>query len=231
MGPLSGAQDAWVELSVAARPCPGFAVSGDLHAIAECSRGMLLAVIDGLGHGPPAAEAARRARDLLVQAPGDPLELLVARCHEQLRFLRGAVLSAAFVSRSEPSLAWLGVGNVEAILLRASPGSRPAQRSMPLTPGLVGGSLPSLEARVLDLEPGDTLVLATDGVRSTFPESLAPAAPPAVLARRILDGYARGTDDALVLVARYLGGSDDLRLRRGRSGLCPVAARLRARPA
>jgi hypothetical protein len=52
---------------------------------------------------------------------------------------------------------------------------------------------------------GDTLVFATDGVRREFTQRLALGDGPQQLADRILGQYAKGTDDALVLVARYVG--------------------------
>jgi len=40
--------------------------SGDLHLVARRSGGALLGVIDGLGHGPPAAEASEEAARILM---------------------------------------------------------------------------------------------------------------------------------------------------------------------
>jgi len=54
--------------------------------------------------------------------------------------------------------------------------------------------------------PGDTLIFATDGIRSDFlNELLSPRDSPRTLADRVLAGWGRQTDDSLVLVARYLG--------------------------
>ena len=55
------------------------------------------------------------------------------------------------------------------------------------------------------MAPGDTLILSTDGIRSGFAASVTSAEAPQVIADRVLAGYAKGTDDALVLVVRYLG--------------------------
>ena len=104
-------------------------------------------------------------------------------------------------------MAWLGVGNVEGLLRRASLRGRPAAETLVLRRGVVGGHLPSLEAWVLTVHPGDTLILATDGIRQGFAEDLLRAVPSQRAADRILARHARGTDDALVLVARYLGGT------------------------
>jgi hypothetical protein len=64
-----------------------------------------------------------------------------------------------------------------------------------------------LQAAVLPVSPGDTLVFATDGV--ALPTALEVVADerPQALADRILAKQRKGTDDALVLVARWVGAS------------------------
>jgi serine phosphatase RsbU (regulator of sigma subunit) len=60
---------------------------------------------------------------------------------------------------------------------------------------------------VVSVAPGDTLVMATDGIRSAFVAELAARASPEGIARAVFSRHARGTDDALVLVARYVGAA------------------------
>jgi phosphoserine phosphatase RsbX len=97
--------------------------SGDLHVVAPFPGGALVAVIDGLGHGPEAASARTAARVLEVQ-PGDPVRALVERCHEGLRKTRGAVMSPASFDAQTSSITLVGVGNVEGVLLRSGPAGR-----------------------------------------------------------------------------------------------------------
>jgi hypothetical protein len=52
---------------------------------------------------------------------------------------------------------------------------------------------------------GDMLLFATDGVRTDFTVPFLPTGSPQHLADRLLESNAKGTDDALVLVARYVG--------------------------
>ena len=51
---------------------------------------------------------------------------------------------------------------------------------------------------------GDTVILATDGIRDGFADGLAVAGTPQMMADAILAKHAKGNDDALVLVARYV---------------------------
>ena len=196
-----------VEWGVTAAALTGQAENGDAYVVEPFADGILVAVVDGLGHGREAAAAARLAVATLRRYPFEPLPVLFSRCHESLRQTRGVVLSAASFHARERTMAWLGVGNVEGLLQRASPRGGPAAETLLLRRGVVGSHLPPLGAAALAVHPGDTLILATDGVRRDFAQDLPSGVPPQRAADRILARHARGTDDALVLVARYLGGT------------------------
>lgn len=193
-----------LEIGWAGAALAGEAESGDAHVVAPFEGGALVAVLDGLGHGPEAAEASLEAVRVLSAHAGEPLVALVGRCHEALRRTRGAVLAAAsFLTAG--SMEWVGVGNVEGLLLRRAGAPRRAREALASRGGVVGYQLPPLRTATLPVAAGDTLVFATDGLRSAFVEALTPAASPRELADALLARYARGTDDALVLVARYVG--------------------------
>jgi len=96
------------------------------------------------------------------------------------------------------------VGNVEGVLLRRGLAREAEEESLLLRAGVVGAQLPALQAAVLPLSIGDTLILATDGISSDFTRKLPRNHPPQKAAESILAQYGKTTDDALVLVARYL---------------------------
>lgn len=191
--------------AVADQTYPGETSCGDRHVIATWDSGVLLAVADGLGHGEEAARAAAIAMATVAAQPQLPLDILFGRCHTALAGTRGAALTIATVSHTG-QLNWLGVGNVEGVLVRADV-DRPREHVM-LRGGIVGfGQLPGLYVSTVQLQPGDVLVLASDGVRGGFSEAIDPATPPDILAQRLHAEFARGTDDSLVLVARFRGGA------------------------
>jgi hypothetical protein len=177
--------------------------SGDVHVVTGFPGGALVALVDGLGHGFEAAEAAQRAAAVLQAFAGEPVIALVERCHEALRKTRGAVMSVASFHGRDSSMTWVAVGNVEGVLVRARKTER--RQSLALRGGVVGYQLPALRASTLSVSRGDTLVLATDGIRSAFPADLTADGDPQAIADSILARYGRGTDDALVVVARYVG--------------------------
>jgi serine phosphatase RsbU (regulator of sigma subunit) len=194
------------EWAVAARPIPGEHVSGDLHVAVSGER-LLVAVIDGLGHGPEAAHAAGRAAEVVESHPDERPETLMRRCHDELRSTRGAAITMASIDGGSGEMTWLGVGNVQAALLQPYAGGPRSREWVPLRGGVVGYLLPSLRPATVRLERDDVLVLATDGVRPVFGDWPRPSEPAYDTAARILAEQGRGTDDALVLVARYRGGS------------------------
>jgi serine phosphatase RsbU (regulator of sigma subunit) len=194
-----------LQCGVAARALAGQSSCGDVHVVRTARDGALVAALDGVGHGSAAAAAAEAAAAILRAHPEEPVISLLSRCHEALRTTRGVVMSLASFDASHGLLTWLGVGNVQALLLRR--GSKPAwsEESLLLRNGVVGARLPtSLRAEVLCVSPGDVLVFATDGVSSDFSRELVWSLPPQKAAESVLARHGKTTDDALVLVARYL---------------------------
>lgn len=196
-----------LDLGVAARPAPGQTMSGDLHLVTPCGDGALVAVVDGVGHGSEANDAARRAIGLLGKHAGEPLIWLVQHCHVMLRATRGVVMTAVLFNNHDSTVTMLGIGNVETTLLRANPAASPARETVLLRGGVVGYQLPSLQASVFPVYAGDLVVFATDGIRPGFADHLNLSDPLQPMAERMLEQNFRGTDDALVLAVRYLGPS------------------------
>jgi len=197
----------FLDWGFAAAPLSGETMSGDLHLVQPFADGggVLVGAVDGLGHGEEAAMAARRAVDTLQAFAHESVIALIRRCHEALHRTRGVVMSLASFNGQDDTMTWLGVGNVEGMLLRAEPGVGPAaaRETIILRGGVVGYELPQLRATVVPIAPGDTLIFTTDGIRAGFEVGLPPTDPPQRLADQILARHATGTDDALVLVARY----------------------------
>lgn len=131
-----------------------------------------LVVIDGLGHGPLAAQAAEAALAVVQAdaatpgADGSPWRLL-RRLDGALRSTRGAAVGLAHLQAGQ--LRHAGVGNTRGLRWRDGQALRLASRY-----GIVGdgdaGSGPTDEHRpeppesTLDLQPGDWLLLFTDGL-------------------------------------------------------------------
>ena len=193
-----------LECGEAGAPLAGESRSGDLAVFAPYEGGALVAVIDGLGHGEAAADAAEAAGAILSTRPDDPPDLLLKRCHDGLRSTRGAVATLAWFDIATGGLSWTGIGNVEGRLVRADRQRGDAADSPTLFGGVLGWSLPAVRVVRTQLAPGDCVVMATDGVAADFGSSLIPGVPATQQAERALASHSRGSDDALVVAVRYL---------------------------
>jgi phosphoserine phosphatase RsbX len=193
----------FLDWGVAAQALPGEATCGDRYVMQVFPSGALVAVIDGLGHGEAAATAAEIAVRILMGHAHESVITLLNRCHEKLRASRGVVMSMASFNALEGSLTWSGVGNVEGWLRRAGGSTNASDESLLLHGGIVGIQLPPLSASVIPVVSGDTLIFVTDGIRPDFADKQNLRDPPQEVADRILAQHRKGTDDALVLIARY----------------------------
>jgi phosphoserine phosphatase RsbX len=192
-----------LELGIAERALPGERRSGDRAVLAAYDGGALVAAIDGLGHGGEAADAADVAATLMAQRPDEEPVRLIQACHRALAHTRGAVMTLAWFDLVAASLSWTGVGNVEGRLVHAGAGLL-APTHGPLTKGgVVGYNLPSIRVTGTDLEHGDVMVLATDGIDSGFARDILEGGSAQDIADRILAAHGKPSDDALAVVLRY----------------------------
>lgn len=190
------------DLGVAGLAMEGYAESGDRHIVQHFPDRLLIAAIDGVGHGPEAAAAANAACRVAESNARENVISVVRRCHERLKGTRGVAMSLAEFDLTDGLLTWLGVGNVRGILLSAD-GVRGREEHLLQRPGIVGGSLPPLQATVLPIAPGDMLIFATDGIRENFEHGAIRHQNPQRAADQIIARHAKRNDDALILIARY----------------------------
>jgi negative regulator of sigma-B (phosphoserine phosphatase) len=196
-----------LDWGVASRSLPGETASGDGHIVRASGDTAMVGVLDALGHGDEAAATARIAMDTLTRYAGEPIESLIQRCHHALTGTRGAVISLASFDFVACEMTWLGVGDVEGYLVLADPSAVPAQSTLTTLGGIVGGRMPPTRPWVTPVSNGDTLVFATDGIRSGAATGFRAADSPQSIADQILARGFKGTDDGLVLVARVRGAN------------------------
>jgi len=177
-------------------PAMGERHCGDACDVADTGDSLTGLVVDGLGHGVPAAEAARSAVRSFRTAPDRPLGDILTSLHRSLRHTRGA---AAGVLRLHPDRAeYCGVGNIRGVLLA---GGEVLHR-MTGQPGIIGWNVPTPRTRTFPLPPGAAFVLHSDGVESRWshsPPAFLLRLPPPLLAASLAHGHRRSRDDATVL--------------------------------
>lgn len=197
-----------LEWAVAGQALAGEQVSGDAWIALETDGLALIGAIDGLGHGPAAAEAAERATKIVTQHAGEPLETLFELCHEAMEGTRGGAMTLARIDLGDGTLSWLGIGNVAAYVIRTGPTESVVAQAVMLRGGIIGYRLPSpLHAREIAMLPGDLLLIGTDGLSAGFEDAIDLSAPTGQLAADILEHCAKNTDDALIIAVRNRGPS------------------------
>jgi hypothetical protein len=191
-----------LDWGIARRSRPREATCGDVGVVSFFPGGALVAAVDGLGHGPEAAQAADTAAEVVRSLAREDLVALVERCHHALEQTRGVAMSVASYSASAKTMTWLGIGNVEGRLVTVS---SPGSRSLRLQSGVTGHELPALAPATVRIRRGDVLLFATDGIEPAFGDSLDASGSAQEIADRIFAEHWKASDDALVLVSRYLG--------------------------
>jgi negative regulator of sigma-B (phosphoserine phosphatase) len=190
-----------LDRGVAGAPHAGEERSGDLAVFVPTAAGALVGLIDGLGHGPEAADAAERCADVVRQHAEAEAQDLLQACHEALVQTRGVVMTVAWFDLEQARLSWAGVGNVDARLVRQGPGLR--EDVALVFGGVLGYRMPNVRTASMPLERGDLLVMITDGIDSAISPGLAGGGAAQTMADRIFAMHGRGSDDALVVVVRY----------------------------
>lgn len=185
-------------IAIAERPFPGEQVSGDACCITWYDQCCRIAVIDGLGHGPAAAQAAQAAvRRLNEQPTLNPAAALEA-CHAALVGTRGAAISIVRLDLANRQLTFAGIGNVDG---RSGAGAS----TMRLSPyrGIVGSTRHQIRSFDYPLAADWWLLLHTDGVSNRLELPHLTGADAAMLqshADHLLARWSRSTDDATVLL-------------------------------
>src|SRR3954470_1335495 len=175
--------------------------SGDLAVFVPTSCGALTGVIDGLGHGPEAAEAAELCAGVVRAHAEAPARELMQACHERLLETRGVVMTVAWFDLERSTVSWAGVGNVDARLIHVGPDQR--EDVALVFGGVIGYRMPNVRAATMPLERGDVLVMLTDGIDAAISPALTGGGAAQTMADRIFSMHGKGTDDALTVVIRY----------------------------
>jgi negative regulator of sigma-B (phosphoserine phosphatase) len=179
--------------SYATRPKLGESMNGDAVVTRGSASRNLVAVVDALGHGPTAAEVARRACEHLEAVPlAADVRAIVEGLHRELRGTRGAAAMVCVVD--EGWIEGCGVGNVD---LRVQGARIPVM----LSPGVLGGQVRSFRVFRGELHAGSRLALFSDGISSRFTLEHVRALAPADAVSRIVTQHAYTHDDATLLIA------------------------------
>lgn len=182
---------AWTTAS-RTQPKDGEKANGDAVVIRSEGARLLVAVIDGLGHGTLAAAAAFKAVAFLNAWPlSEELAAGMQGLHEALRGTRGAAGSVCVLT--ETDLVCCGVGNVEIRHLGAT------KLPILLSPGVLGARVAHFRVCRGEVTPGARLVLFSDGISHRVPLDGLRHLDPDGLCDALMSQYRKPNDDATVL--------------------------------
>jgi anti-sigma regulatory factor (Ser/Thr protein kinase) len=193
-------EDRALRVAGVAVPYPGERFCGDAWASCKSQDRTLLLLVDGLGHGRDAAEAAeeatltfRKRQDL---TPGEILGYL----HDALKKTRGAVAAIAEIQPMDSVLTYAGVGNISATVLSGG-----ASRSLVSHNGTLGMVTSKIQEFRMPWTPDSALVMHSDGLQSKWDLATYPGLimrHPAVIGGTLLRDFRRRRDDASVVVVK-----------------------------
>ena len=193
-----------IEIGGLSVPLKGETVSGDAWSVRRLPQGTTILVIDGLGHGHLAAEAAKLAVEIFLNAKEQsPVELLKG-IHGALRATRGAAGAVAALDPETRQVRFAGIGNISALLIDVE-----HARNLVSMNGILGHEARDCREFTYPWPAGTALLLHSDGVSARmnladYPGLLGRTCT--LLAGVLYRDYNRGRDDATVVVARERAG-------------------------
>ena len=193
-----------VEIGALCVPMGGEEACGDGWAASCDLDGATLLGVDGLGHGPEAAKAARAAIDALERRPSSAPSEVLHTAHEALRITRGAALSVARIEYSGGDVRFAGIGNVNGMVVDGT-----SRRALVSHNGIVGANMRKVQEFTAECPPGAIVILHSDGVQTQWDLDDYPGLhvrTPLLVAGILMRDFIRRRDDAMVLVGRRRGG-------------------------
>jgi anti-sigma regulatory factor (Ser/Thr protein kinase) len=187
-------------VSAVSVPKAGETLNGDAWVEQPMERGMRILVVDGLGHGPVANEAAHAAIEAFRSAPGEEPAAAVETCHLAMRSTRGAALAVAEIGLGPRLVRFAGIGNIAGSIWNRSVSHHTVSLN-----GTAGHGTIRPREFSYPWPDGGLLVLASDGLATRWSLESYPGLAshdPALVAGVLYRDHSRGRDDVTVVVAR-----------------------------
>ena len=200
-GPAAGDPAPGLIASARSAPKRGQVESGDAWCVRDFGAKQLLCIVDGLGHGPLAASAARQAIAAFEAAgPADTPGDILQSAHDRLKATRGVVMAVLALDTTAGSAVFSGVGNIMAVILHDA-----GSEHLLSIEGIAGYNLRKVRSQTASWKANAVAILNTDGLSGRWSLAKYPgllARHPSMIASVLFRDHARDTDDATIVVAK-----------------------------
>jgi hypothetical protein len=182
------------------RPVEGEDECGDAYSVRRTAHGLVMMLVDGLGHGPLAARASAEAVRAFRESSSESPATLIRELDQRMSSTRGAAVAIGHVDLHARRVTYAGIGNIAGRLIGSA---RP--RGLVSMPGIVGHNVRGVRELVYDLDADSWLVLHSDGLTDKWTLGDYPGllgCSPLVVSATLLRDAAVRRDDAGVLTCR-----------------------------
>jgi anti-sigma regulatory factor (Ser/Thr protein kinase) len=187
-------------LGVVSLAMRGEVVCGDGWGTRPTPERSFFMVVDGLGHGMFAAEAAREAERVLADSQADSAETILRDCHDALKKTRGAAAAIAVISQEKGTLILSGIGNISSTVLDGE-----KRRGIASHNGTLGHQIHKFQEFTVPWNPASVLIMHSDGLGSKWDLKQYPGLAkkhPSIIAAILYRDFERERDDVTVLAAK-----------------------------
>jgi hypothetical protein len=176
-------------------------VCGDAWAVTAGHVRNAILVVDGLGHGLHAFDAAKEALRAFWEHAGERPESILNALHQTLRGTRGAVAAVTEIDWDKRELRWAGAGNIAGTLVPVEGKAS----SLVSHSGTVGQNVTRFQEFTHRWPDEGLLILHSDGLSSRWALEPYPGLTqkdPSLIAGVLYRDFASRRDDVVVLVGR-----------------------------
>ncbi|HST78937.1 MAG TPA: SpoIIE family protein phosphatase, partial [Verrucomicrobiae bacterium] len=181
-------------------PIRGERVCGDAMYWSQGNDRFAVTMVDGLGHGLHAAEAAEEAVNIFQKYATEPPHEIIARMHDSLKKTRGAAAAVAEIRPLSGILTFAGIGNISAVVI-----SKALSRNLVSHSGTLGHVMSRIQEFKVEWPRDAILVMHSDGLQTRWELTQYPGLMvrnPALIAGVLFRDFRRERDDAGVLVVK-----------------------------
>ena len=157
-------------------------------------------IVDGLGHGSLAAEAARQAEHVLAISHSTSAAEILGDCHDALKKTRGAAAAIAGISPDQGTLTYAGIGNISATVV-----DHQSRRGLASHNGTLGHQIHKIQEFTVPWNPESILIMHSDGLGTKWDLNRyagLTSKHPSIIAAMLYRDFQRERDDVTVMAVK-----------------------------